>query len=306
MDYVTLYQVKSYLKLESLSTDDELLKGFIRWSSELIDYWKGRRFDIFHATYLFDTPSYPNSALGDFHSNEFTAVDRLFANKEIYLDVAKHDLLEVVELLNGDGTEIEDTDYILEPANYSKKNRIKIKRSSNIKWVTDEDGNYEQVISLTGIFGFNRNYQKCFVDTGIKLSEAIDTSVTSITIEDVSLPAKDFLSPRIQVGFMLKIDNEFMLVTDIVPGDYDDDEVELLRAYNGSEASAHNLNSVIYVYRPDGDIIQIALQLVRWRYRNKDVDNFDRTYNLATQTATTPSALPADVKLLLGARRPEL
>lgn len=305
MNYVTLHQVKEQLKLVNNTTDNNIFNNWIRWSSGLIDWWKGRTFDIQYKQLLLDVPKNVNPAYGDYYLGEYTSVERLFSG-DIYLDVSKYDLLAIDELLNGDGTEITASDYILEPIDSNIKNRIRLKRSSNVIWQGDANGNYEQVISLKGLFGYNRNYPNCFVDTLEVIPEGgLSSSSNLLLLSNVSGIAEDLISPRIQVGQMLKIEDEFVSVLSISSDDYGD-LLTLKRAYNNTTAVAHDAGKQIYVYRPDDDIVQIALRLVQWRYRQKDQDTFDRTYNLTTQTVTSPTSLPADVRLILGTRKVQI
>lgn len=312
MNYITLYQVRQQLKLlNNTSTDTDLFNNWIQWSSDLIDWWKGRRFDIYQATYMLDLPVIDDRHFGDYYVGEFNPAERLTSNKREYLKVDKFDLLEVTELLNGNGEEIVASKYILEPIHLSGKNRI-VLRSGNY-WAPNSDGYTEQVISLTGFFGYNTNYPNCFVDTGEVISNdpGLLTSDTELNVGNILLPAKDFLAPKIQVGQMLRLKAtvsnvthvEFLLVENITAGDYDDYVVTVRRAFNGTTAYAFPKDTKIEVYRPDGEIVQAALRLVQWRYRQKDQDNFDKTYSLATQTVSTPTSLPSDVRTILGQRR---
>lgn len=298
MNYITLTQVRQQLNLRTGTSDNDIFNNWINWSCGLIDYWKGRRFDVYYQTILLDTPILKSNMIGSFAQLE-TIIP---PTERIYLNVSEYDLLEIVELKNGDESVIASNKYITEPTNKEYINRILLRKSSGLNWLPNDDGEYEQVISLKGIFGFNSNYSKCFVDTKLVLNGAMTTETLSITLGDISNPAKDGLEPAIQVGMMLKIDDEFMLVEEIDEDDYSVN-IALQRQFNGSELTEHENGSTIYVYRPDAQIVQMALRLVQWRYRQKDQDNFDRTFNFATQTASTPTSIPADVRAILGKRR---
>lgn len=300
MDYITLHQVKRQLNIGQSTpntSDDALLMDWIRWSCELIDWWKGRRYDVYKNQIFLDAPKYyDDSQFGAF-------AQQLLPLKELYLNVSNYDLLEILELLNGDDSEIESSDYIKEPYNQPYINRIKLKKNSGINWLANNDGEYEQAIKLTGLFGFNKKYNTCFVDTNLEIASTLTENATSITLANVDAPAKDFISPALQAGQMIKIEDEFILIKEITEGDYNDYTIELERGYNGTDAEEHASSTSIFVYRPDGDIVQMALRLVQWRYRQKDQDTFDRTFNLATQSVTTPTSLPADVRFILGKRK---
>jgi len=311
MNYITIHQVKQQLKLLGTVTDDAIFNNWIGWSCGLIDWWKGRRFDIRKATLKFDTPLQNDSGIGDYYAGDFSQAEILFNSKDLYLNVSAYDLLEVVELLNGDGTVITAAQYILEPANSSNKNRIRLKTSSGIAWLKTSEGDKEQAISLTGFFGYSPSYPDCFVDTNEKITAeaGFPTNQNTFVLQDNSESAADFVSPRVQEGNMLRLKSnlgtEFLYVQEVATDDYGD-TVTVVRHYNGTTAYAHPKDTVIEVFRPHDTIVQMALRLVQWRYRQKDQDNFDRTYNLATQTVTSPTNLPADVRTILGKRRPSL
>ncbi len=55
-----------------------------------------------------------------------------------------------------------------------------------------------------------------------------------------------------------------------------------------------------------GNIEQACVRLVKWRYTQKDVDNFDRVYVAGTGVVSVASAIPADVKMALGAPKARL
>jgi hypothetical protein len=301
MNYITLHQVKEYLKIsQSNTSDDNIFRNWIKWSSGLIDWWRGRRFDVQQKSILLDVPHFGNK-LGDYRLREYTA-------RELYLDVSSLDLLEVIQLLNGDGTEIISNQYYLEPVEYSVKNRIRLKRG--LSWKSNDDGE-RQAIQLTGLFGYNRNYPDCFVNTGEKITSnnGFPVDENSFPVSDVNGIAMDYISPKLQVGQMIRFSStegiEFANIIDILE-ENSNYSIVVDRGVNGTSRYTHPKDTIIEVYRPNDDIVQTALRLVQWRYRQKDQDTFDRTFNLATQTATTPTALPADVRMILGNRRPYL
>ena len=309
MNYVTLHQVKEQLKITN-STDDNIFLNWIAWSSELIDWWKGRRFDIYRDTIRLDTPKQTNLKLGEYYGGEYTAVEQLF-QKDLYLKTSHFDLIAIEELLNGDETEITASQYMTEPANKPYINRIWLKRGSSLIWLPDADNETMQAIELTGYFGYNKKYPVCFVDTGedITSDAGLLANETLLQVSDVTQAAKDFLKPKIQIGNMLRFVSEngaeFCLVENIESDDYGF-VLTLQRGYNGTVAVAHPKDTSLFVYRVDGDILQMAIRLVQWRYRQKDQDSFDRTYNLATQTVTSPTSLPSDVRTILGTRKADM
>ena len=303
MQYVTLYEVKRNLGLSNKDTDDAILQDWIVKSSELINLWKGRRYDVVREERRYDTPVSKNLRLGDYGSAY--DIDRLFNSDKPSLKVL--DLLEVITLTNGDDEEIGPLKYVLKPNNTYPKNRIMLKSESPLQWVPNDDGP-EEAISLKGYFGSVTNYGTCYARSGDKLLAEIFSGDTELKVGSYAGVADDLKSPRFQAGQTLRIqsDNgtEFVFIKSIIPGetDYDDDTLEVVRGYNGTIAVDHPVDTEVYIFRPSEIVVQMCLRLVQWRYRQKDSDNFDRVYNLATQSVTTPSALPADVYTILGQR----
>jgi hypothetical protein len=279
MNYTTLADAKAYLKLTSTSEDD-LLSTFITWATDYINFYKGRRYDPRVETRVFDVPSSGASVFGQFDSRLQAPV----AIPPLRLD---EDLLELKTLTNGDTTVI--TDYLLEPANNLPKTRIRLK--GGVSWEPDADGNYRQAISVLGVWGAHDNYSQAWQNSLSSLSAGISASVTSFAVTTIA-PFK--------AGQLARIDDEFMLVTAVatvlsVP------TLTVERGYNGSTAAAHLISAGISIFRPQGNVVQACLRLVKWRYVQKDVDLFDKTYSADTGMTIVPTAVPVDVKAVLGA-----
>lgn len=305
MNYTTLYDVKEQLKLTT-TTDDVLLQKWIARSSRLIDWWKGRSYDVVKATRYFDVPS-AKTMLGDYSSGEYSAREALLY--PVRKTIETPDLLEVVELLNGDGEEIVSTDYILKPYNETPKSHILLK--NGVYWVADDDGNCEKAISLEGYWGFNQNYPNCFVDSGdtVLNTAGLIASANDKTIEvsNVNGTANDLLSPRFLAGHVLKIESvngiEFCHVITATAVTAANDTLVVERGYNGTSPLVHPVGTTIKIYRSDDRIAQIVIRLVQWRYRQKDQNVFDKIFDAGSQQTVIPTAIPADVERLLGTRK---
>ena len=174
--------------------------------------------------------------------------------------------------------------------------------------VVKEYGVVEQAISLEGSYGWHEDYTNAFVDSGDTVQVELSAVATSLKVENVNGTTADLQTPRFQVGQMLKLIEaddtyEFVLITAVTEDVDYTDELTIVRGVNGTVGIIHVVDRPIYIYRVPGNIVQMALRLVQWRYRQKDSDTFDKIYNLATQSVTTPSALPVDVERILGPRK---
>lgn len=274
-NYVTLDQVKEHIKITS-STDDEKLLDYIEWSSRLIETWKGRRYDPRVQKRVYDTPQANSSVFGVFDP----ALSEIQSKRVLRLD---DDLLELTELLNGDNVEI--TDYVLEPANEYPKNRIRL-RSSEV-FVNSDDGP-EQAISVTGVWGYHDRWNEAW-------------TILDVLDAQLSASADEIIVSGAEIGQLLRLDTEYVLVLDIGAT-----TATVERGFNGSTATIHVSGTKVELYQPMSTIVQCCYRLVKWRYTQKDVDNFDRTFVMGAGVMTTPTSLPSDVVRILGAHRVRL
>jgi hypothetical protein len=303
MDYVTLTQVRAYRNLKAGETaDDVKLQDFIRGSCQFIDNYCRRRFDVRRETRLFDYPIKPRSAFGVYDAQAW--VDQMNATGDLGAGVLRldADLLSVETLLNGDGSTISASDYVLEPANEGVKHSIRLLSSSGVKWQYGTSGRREQVISVTGLWGYHPNYATAWLDSlDTVQSNPLTIGGTSLTVSDADGAAADLQSPRFQAGQLLKIESEYV---NVIAVNTSTNVLTIKRAANGTLAAAHAQSTPISIYRPLDDIVMAALRLVAWRYTQKDANSFDREAILGTGIAITPSAVPADVIKLLPPPKP--
>lgn len=295
MIYTTLDQAKSYLGITT-TTDDAKLLEFLEWSSRLIDSYKGRRYDVRVETRLFDIPRARATTFGVF--------DGAITGQEPPLRF-DDDLLEIISLTNGDGTAISNTTYLLKPANSYPKSRLRFKRSSDVTWEPDDDGNEEQVIQAAALWGYHDDYGHAWLDSldAVKDVGGISASATTITVTDADGAMADGRTPRFQVGQQLKADTEYLRVRAVSTTL---NTITVTRGENGSTAATHALNTKLYIWQPMGNIVQACTRLTAWRYKQKDVDTFDRSYVLGAGVINVPTNLPADVKMALGAPKVRL
>lgn len=131
--YATVAELKSYINEMSggvqtsfTANEDALLQTFLDEASAEIDRQTGRTFQSVSAT--------------RYYWPEDVTVNTL------HLD---NDLLAVTTLKNGDGTTISAGDYMLQPDNWTPKQKIRLK--TNVAWTFATDGRIE----VTGTWGFS-------------------------------------------------------------------------------------------------------------------------------------------------------
>jgi hypothetical protein len=274
VNYATLTQVRQYLQLgQDEMADDSLLNLFIRLSHRAIDERMGVKFDPHIATRRFDVPAYDWLHVGN-------------------------DLLVVNTLTNGDSTVIDFANFFVEPYDEYPKRAIILKPNSSLYW-RPTNGEYRRVIQVAGIWGYHDDYANiAWVDSQDEVEDAagVDASVTAVTVGDADGEAEDLDIPRFQAGQLIRVESEYM---DVQAVNTTTNILTVKRGANGSTAAAHAKDMPIDIWRPMDNIVMATLRLAVWRYRQKDVNSFDRTTILGTGIAIIPAAMPADVVTLL-------
>ncbi len=303
MHYATLYQVRQYLKLADSETgDDELLKRFVREAVNAIDERCRRRFDIRYDTLSFDYPLPRRDRVGVYRVDDFVTQMTAVADWTKQLLRLDKDLLEATTITNGDDTSVSLDDVVFKPPNSYPKISVEIKPGSGERWEYEDDGNRLQVIQIAGYWGYHTRYGDAWSDSLDSVQDnPLTDSATSLTVSDVGGTDSDALSPRFQVGQMLKIEDEFLFV---VARNTTTDVMTVVRGYNGTTAAQHAKSTTVYVYRPMDKIVRACSRLVVWAYRQKDTDAFDKATILGSGVAITPSTMPADVRELLPKPKP--
>lgn len=293
MHYATLYQVRQYLRREGAdpTVDDNRLIQFINEAVRLIDNYKGRRFDCRLETRYFDYPERRRETIGNYSEPALIGKDYLRLDD---------DLLAVSTLTNGDGTSIASTAYTLHPKNLYPKHKIELVSSSGVTWLTDAEGDKRQVISLTGYWGYHDRYNSEAWEDSLDTvqDDPLTSGATTLTVSDADGVALDGSLQRFQAGQMLKIESEFLLVSAVSTAR---NVLTVKRGYNGTTAASHVKTTPVYIWRPMANIVAACTRLVAWRYRQKDVDVFDKSAILGTGLKIIPSNMPPDVVQLLGA-----
>lgn len=288
MNYITLAALKPTIGIKVSSTDDTLLETFLQWATAQIENYKGRHYDPRIETRYFDVPSTGGSMFGVFEPR----LQSFASQAPLRLD---EDLLEMTALLNGDTLPI--TEYVLEPANCWPKTRIRL--ISGETWNTPSSGRTEQVIAVTGIWGSHNRYGAAWKLSGATVQDnPLSNSATAITVSGIA---------GLEAGQLLRIESEFVLVTAVntssAPVVY---TLTVERGANGSTAASHVKTTPFSIWQVQGNVTQACARLVKWRYTQKDVDTFDKTYSGETGMVSVPTAIPTDVMTLLGAPKVQI
>ena len=298
--YATLTQLKQYLGKEAGTPDDNRLTGFLLAAENTIN--AARSCTPRRQTRLFDYPLKRSGNFGIYPAaagfvSQMNAAAQLGAGR-LTLDA---DLLELEELLNGDGLPLPPDGVLCEPANLYPRQSLRLSDPA-LCWLPGPQGRREQAISVTGIWGWHPDYSNAWQPLD-HLTAALDNSSASITVTDPAGPDENDMTPRFQPGQLLRLDTEYLLCTG---AEASTQTLLLRRAQNGTAAAAHENGSLLYVYRPPARIVQCATRIATWLYRQKDANVFDKTTILNTGLAITPAALPTDAREMLPPARMSL
>ena len=115
------------------------------------------------------------------------------------LDIDDDWLLSVGKITNGDGNEVTSGDYLLLPANASPKYAVKLKGASTVQWEFDASGNSEQVISVSGSWGYTSSTPLDIKEACLEIASAWynrrfgenSTSDSVVTADGIVITPKD-------------------------------------------------------------------------------------------------------------------
>jgi len=256
-------------------TDDQdsTLVFFLRMASEIVVNEILRALPLpFTATLLYDAPH----GWRDGKPSHYEPEDY----RRIHLDSAAP-CLAVTTVTNGDTNTIASTEYALYPANSYPKRQLRLKASSNTTFEKDSDGDFEQVISVAGAWGYVPHYPNAWRDSGkdVPTGDITDaaTSFTFSTASDAS---------AFSCGDYLRIDSEVLAVTD---SDSTTGIVTVVRGVLGTTAASHTAATDIEQYQHHRQIAGVTAQLAYGLYL-LDRQNFPTDEPVATPDTLTSRA----------------
>lgn len=255
--YATLAEYKNYVTARGQTsttdaTDDAVIELLLKMASRYIDEQTGRRFYPFVQTRYYDVPK----------------------GRVLALD---SDLLQVISLVNGDGTTLASTEYTLKPRNETPYQFIRLQDDSTYYWASNSAGDTHDVIAVTGIWGYHNKYDLAWL-LGSTLAEALDASETGMDVTSGTLFAE---------GDIIKIDNELMYISAKATN-----TLTTTRGENGSTAATHDNGANVYVWQTmlelKSAVLETAMQAYKRRYGTS-------TNSTATITGAGVVLAPKDI-----------
>ncbi|MFN8372565.1 MAG: hypothetical protein U0694_06775 [Anaerolineae bacterium] len=128
---------------------------------------------------------------------------------------------------------------------------------------------YLNSVVVTGVWGWHDRPAEMWRNSSDTVqNNPLTNSGTSLNVTSVTGTDSAGQSPRLQVGHLLKIDEEYLRVLAI-----SSNTLTVLRGVNGSTAAQHSLNAPIYTFQPVPDVHLLALRWAAWLYREGDTDS---------------------------------
>lgn len=238
----TLHLLRRHLSIGSAdSSDDDRLLLALESASGMIERMANRRFSPRVASLKH------NLSLHDV--------------AELALD---EDLLQLTQLINGDGAVIDVANIIALPDNGDAP--IAALRLTGASFTYDESP--FQAITVSGTWGWHDRWSQAWLNSADTVqNNPLSDTATSVTVVDADGADSFNLTPRFQVGQLLKIDSEYLRVTGI---NTTTNVLTVLRGVNGTTAAAHNLATAIFIYQPPHDVEMLCLRWAAWLYKEPD------------------------------------
>lgn len=304
--YATLYELKEYLRSLDLTGDDRLLARQLAYAEGVIKQYTGWDFEPTRATLMHDAPPLTEANVGAYSNYYFNTPQTFVMGQQLRL---KEPLLRLDEVINGGATEPLDlANVLLIQAYLYPRYALELKKSSGLTW--DANGeDRQQVISLTGVWGYHEEYPSAWVDTLETLqANPLLSDTTTLEVADITGVAGDALPQRFQVGNLLKLEDEdgyeFLLILAATVGtDPTPDTLTVLRGARGTVAREWAAGTKLYVYRPMPGVVQATLEVATLSYRRKDLDSRDHKQIMGTGVKITPETLPPYIQEMLPSPR---
>lgn len=287
--YATLQGCRDQLDVSTTNVvDDAIVAALIEQASTQIDAYAGRSFQEIYATRTFPVQVGGRMA----HLNN-------------------RDLLAAVTVKNADTptrTTIDAVDYTLLPEDGPPYDAILL--DDDVYWLAPTDeGVYDDPdllhpwkysrygwartgVQIAGKWGYHSDYARAWRASGLTVSGGITDSATTLNLSAAAGTALD-------VGCVLRIDGEYLLVEGPVVATSVATALTVRRGYAGSTAAAHNAATAIYRFWPEPTVVLATQMLVAALYAARQNPSGDRLVVEGLGAVQIPSGMPVKVKTLL-------
>lgn len=227
----------------------ELLADFIEQASADVRAELGWLTLPYHATLTFDW------------SSEYISRDsqqlRLFSSAP---------LLAITTLTNGDLNAIGSSQYVLQPNNEYPKKLVQLLSSACTGFKPKAGGQWEQAISIEGIWGYVPHYPNCWKLTGQTVQNEAENEEDPDQISATDTNLEVTSTAGFSRGWYLQIEDETLFVEAVVDGT----TLTVERAALGTTAAAHAKDTAIKRFVHDNIIYRATTEWASYLYKSKD------------------------------------
>jgi hypothetical protein len=245
ISYATLTEVKTQWETNnesSATVTDSRMANYARTATEKVNLITRKEFAPYTDTEYIDRR-------GDEVDNAWRTVD------------LPRELMSLTSVTLADGTSLViDTDVRGLPRGHTPILQLQLLKSSTASW-SDSSADNDH-ITIVGEWGHRTYYAtEAWQLSGDAVStDQVTTSATTIKVTDADGTNYIGDTPRFDIGQMIKIDSEFMAVTD-TDTTSSPNTITVIRAIRGSTAATHEVAAAISVFVPE-PAIKRATQLI--------------------------------------------
>lgn len=249
--YATLAEAKAEDKATSTTDDDKLMRAVIAASARVDG--------VFQSRYRYFMPviraiTFP--------------VRETMVDSEINTLRLPYPLLALTSVtFNGTamtvGTNVEAYIPNITPYNYLRMMTFATTWYNFVSWSSSYP---EPLVSITGIWGYHGDYANAWLSVDALAAAITTTTATTFTVADVDGDDAYGFGPRISRGNLLKIDSEFLEVTDT---NTTTNTVTVRRGANGSTAAAHLINAPVYTWQVEENVRRVTARQASLLYARR-------------------------------------
>lgn len=209
-------------------------------------------------------------------------------------------LASLTSAVLGDATSLTvDTDVITVPYGRTPAQELTILNSAAV-W-TQYTSNWQQAIVITGIWCQRKQYDtEGWIDSGddVKTTD-LTTTATTITVTDANgANARNYI-PRFDIGQLIRIESEYMIVTGI---NYETTNVlTVIRGVQGTTAATHVATTDIYTFQPEPNIVRACAIITAFEYSRRGQYEMVTVQGGGTSIQVLPELWPATAMELMPA-----
>lgn len=182
------------------------------------------------------------------------------------------DLLTLEALLNGDGQALDLAQVLHLPG--------ALRLTGGAYFTYDETP--LRAVQVTGLWGTHDDWAHAFRDSGDSVQDALNATATSFYVSSAEGADTLRITPRFQVGHLLRIGDELLWLLALDAGT---NTLYVQRGAQGTMPSEHEAGTPIAIYQPPRAVHRLCLRWAAWLYREPDSAALAEPFALADAVA---------------------